>query len=45
MPTAVLRGPEGGKAGTVDLPQAAFGGEVHGAVLHQACLLYTSRCV
>jgi large subunit ribosomal protein L4 len=38
MPTAVLRGPEGGKAGTVDLPKAAFGGEVHGAVLHQALL-------
>ncbi|HVB54269.1 MAG TPA: 50S ribosomal protein L4 [Candidatus Acidoferrales bacterium] len=38
MPTAVLRGPEGGEAGTVELPGAAFGGEVHGAVLHQALL-------
>jgi large subunit ribosomal protein L4 len=38
MATAVLRGPEGGKTGTLDLPEAAFGGEVHGAVLHQALL-------
>jgi large subunit ribosomal protein L4 len=38
MATAVLRGPEGGKTGTLDLPEAAFGGEVHGSVLHQALL-------
>ncbi|MFZ0995882.1 MAG: 50S ribosomal protein L4 [Candidatus Dormiibacterota bacterium] len=38
MATAVLRGPEGGKTGTLDLPEAAFGGEVNGAVLHQALL-------
>ncbi len=38
MATAVLRGPEGGKAGTVELPEAAFGGEVHRPVLHQALL-------
>jgi len=38
MATAVLRGPEGGKTGSLDLPEAAFGGEVHGAVLHQALL-------
>jgi large subunit ribosomal protein L4 len=38
MATAVLRGPEGGKTGTLELPEAAFGGEVHGAVLHQALL-------
>ncbi|HEY6538518.1 MAG TPA: 50S ribosomal protein L4 [Candidatus Dormibacteraeota bacterium] len=38
MPTATLRGPEGGKSGTVELPEAAFGGAVHGAVLHQALL-------
>jgi len=38
MASAVLRGPEGGKTGTLDLPEAAFGGEVHGAVLHQALL-------
>ena len=38
MASAVLRGPEGGKTGTLDLPEAAFGGEDHGAVLHQALL-------
>jgi large subunit ribosomal protein L4 len=38
MATAVLRGPEGAKAGTVELPEGAFGGEVHGSVLHQALL-------
>jgi large subunit ribosomal protein L4 len=38
MPSALLRGSEGDRAGTVELPEAAFGGAVHGPVLHQALL-------
>ncbi|MGH7692949.1 MAG: 50S ribosomal protein L4, partial [Candidatus Dormibacteria bacterium] len=38
MPSAVLRGPEGAEAGTVDLPATIFAAEVKGAVLHQALL-------
>ncbi|MGH7666503.1 MAG: 50S ribosomal protein L4 [Candidatus Dormibacteria bacterium] len=38
MPSAVLRGPEGAEAGSVDLPAAIFAAEVKGAVLHQALL-------